>query len=179
MITQPKYWKLQILDCASQLRDKASQKQWTEISIGYLERIVMTACYSSRKLYESGHIEKDIFYSSISMTVHKSLGNKINENNWRKLDLLYCLDNADKIEKDFCYVCNQIIHSYVFMPVLKGKNDKGLAGIAFNSDKSSKKYLFYLELWTLIGILGECGNGYIGKPTIFNVGPNGELNLAL
>lgn len=178
MITEPEYWKSEILNCATSLRDKIEQQRWPRSSVGHLERTVMTACYGARKLHEAGHVDRDQFHAPVSVRVHSSLGSRITSENWRELDLHYDLNNAIQVQRKLSFVCNQLIHSFVFMPILSSASNKGLSGIAFNSDRSSRDSLYYLETWALIDALAQIGDGYVGRPTIFNVGPNGELNLA-
>lgn len=178
MITEPQYWKTEILNCASSLRDKIDQKRWSSVSIGHLERMTMSACYGVRKLYESGYIDETKFHEPIQLRNHPTLGKGITSENWRDIDLYYDLKNSYVEDHKFSFLCNQFIHSFVFIPVLKGGSDNGLQGIAFNSDRSKKNSLYYVEIWKLIDALAKSGDGYIGRPTIFNVGSNGELTLS-
>lgn len=178
MITEPQYWKTEILNCASFLRDKIDQKRWGSVSIGYLERITMSACYGARKLYESGYIDENDFHTPIQLRVHSTLGKGITSKNWRDLNLHYDLNCSSIENHKYSFLCNQFIHSFVFIPVLKSEADRGLQGIAFNSDRSKKNSLFYIDIWNLIDVLAKLGDGYIGRPTIFNIGPNGGLVLA-
>lgn len=163
---------------ASELRDKGYQKRWTNQSSGRLERIVMLSCYAARKLSESGHIKNDSFQAELDLRVYKSHDGSFPLDDWTRPDVYYDLSKWSHEKRAFSFVCNQIIHSKIFLPVLKSGSDKGLKGLVFNSDKTSRRSLYFVDLWDLIPILAKIGDGYIGKPTIFNVGPNGELSLA-
>lgn len=178
MISSPQFWKSQIFDGASELRDKIEQKQWPSRSVGRLERIIMTSCYAIRKLYEAGYIDDEVYHEEIPLRQFNVKNQGLSEKDWCNIGQLYDLERSKKIEKKFSYFCNQMIHSRIFFPIVRSPDDKGLFGVAFNSDRTSKHSLYYIQVWDLIDSLAKAGDGYVGKPVRMNVGTNGELTIA-
>ena len=72
------------------------------------------------------------------------------------------------------YLLNQIIHSFSFIPVLN-RDQKGLRGLLFNSDRSKNECLYHIEIRKIIDIIVYISNGSISSAKyIFE---NGELVL--
>lgn len=178
MITEPQYWKNEIFKCALYLSEKVDQRRWNSVSVGYLERASMSACYGVRKLFESNYISSCEFNMPIPLRVHPSLGKGITSENWRQMELHYDLTSSVAKDYKFSFLCNQFIHSFVFIPVVKGAADFGLKGIAFNSDRSKKNALYYIDIWDLIDSLARYGGGYVGRPEAYKYCPDRGLVLA-
>ena len=56
-------------------------------------------------------------------------------------------------------LCNQLIHSYVFMPLTSSKTGP-VKSILFTSDRQRNNFLYEVSLATLSDVLRTVGNDY-------------------
>ena len=84
--------------------------------------------------------------------------------NWHRIDELYdfSTSNIEKISLKF--ICNQLIHSYVFMTSFNENSQ--LTGILFSSDRYRNKKLFSVDINDVIGILRKVGSNYPNSVTL-------------
>lgn len=157
MINESLYWKEELFRNARWLVEALNKKRWTERSFSKLEKSIMISAYAIRKLNEaskvpSEYMEKDIpvglFYRK------KSFMDKLNNHSIEKH---YELSNEEVSSIKVKHLFNQIIHSYIFCPVLEEQNQ--LTGILINSDKTCKHRLYNVQIKKLIDIIMYISNG--------------------
>jgi len=158
------------------LNEKLDQRIWRESSYLKVEQAVMLSCYIVRKLAEAKKIADAKFQAPITMRCFQATGHTVDLLNNHKIDSLYDLGKGTPTTKPLSYVANQLIHSFIFVPVfeLVGK----IHGIAFNSDRSKGKELYMLELRALVEAFAACADSYITRATYFRL-KNGELEAIL
>ena len=61
----------------------------------------------------------------------------------------YDVEHSETVDMSLKDACNQIIHSYVWSPVLSGKKNDIIYGVIFASDRAKEKcaYLLKIEDW--------------------------------
>jgi hypothetical protein len=175
MIFESSYWRDHLFKQARFLHDKQSQRKWTESSFSRLERELMIGFYSVRKLAEAQKISSALYKQPVKLLSYRSTGRSVEHLNWHKLDELYQLSSADSIEKPLSFVTNQIIHSFVFMPIFNSR--RGVELIAFNSDQSKGKNLFAIKLSVVAKLFAKVAGGYIGETQYARLTADGELEL--
>ena len=144
MIWESTPWKISLIHLSEVVTDKIEQVRWYESSFAKLEQTVMLGFYSVRKLIESKKLSDDAMYSDVQLLTWKAKGRDINLFNWHQIDRLYDLRKATKQTRKLQFVANQIIHSFVFHPIMR--DEKRVKGIAFNSDRTKDTELYYLDL---------------------------------
>lgn len=176
MIHDSSYWKDSLRKHAEMLNGKLEQRVWRESSFSKVEQSVMLSCYIVRKLAEAKKIADAKFQSPLQMRSFRATGKTVDLLNSHKMDALYHLSDGTDITKPLSYVANQLIHSFVFVPVLEAPGK--IQGIAFNSDRSKSKELYMLKLRPLVEAFAACADSYITKATYFRLN-NGELEVIL
>ncbi|MEF8760848.1 MAG: hypothetical protein V5B36_14340 [Candidatus Accumulibacter sp. UW25] len=176
MIHDSSYWKDSLRKHAEMLDKKIEQRVWRESSFSRVEQSVMLSCYIVRKLAEAKKIADAKFQRPMKMRAFRANGRTVDLLNSHKIDSLYHLADGTDITRPLSYVANQLIHSYIFVPVFESPGK--LNGIAFNSDRSKGKELYLLELRALVDAFAACADSYISKATYFRLN-NGELEVLL
>ena len=176
MIHDSSYWKDSLRKHAEMLNEKLEQRVWRGSSFSKVEQSVMLSCYIVRKLAEAKKIADSKFQVPLKMRHFRATGKTVDLLNNHKMDSLYHLGEGTDIIKPLSYVANQLIHSFVFVPVFESVGK--IQGFAFNSDRSKSKELYMLKLRTLVEALAACADSYITKATYFRL-KNGEMEVIL
>jgi len=175
LIWESKYWRDDLHRRAQALRNKQKQHRWFDASFGRLEQTIMLAFYSIRKLAEAKKIPDSQFQQSVELLFYSAIGKPVTLLNWHNLDELYKVQEPSGLVKPLSFVANQIIHSFVFVPILTPS--RTLDGIAFNSDKTRQSGVFCIKIDEIIRILNSVSGSYVGKATIFRSTESGQLKI--
>jgi hypothetical protein len=158
MIWESSDWKEDLLKTALKLSKRTHQKRWTERSFFLFEKEIFFAFYSIRKLMEAKKLSNCVVEAEIQLQAFKSMGLPVTRLNQHKIDQLYDLENPSSESIKLKDVCNQFIHSYIFVPCF-GEFDE-LNGIIFCSDYSRKHKVFKIAIADLIEVLKMVGSDY-------------------
>jgi hypothetical protein len=172
MISDSTYWKRTLSRHAEMLNTKLRQRRWREESFLAVEQGVMLSCYIVRKLAEAKKIADAKFQTPLKLRAFPATGATVDLLNRHKLEELYELGTGRNMTKPLSYVANQLIHSFVFVPVFEKPGY--LHGIAFNSDHSKKTEVYMLALRPLAEAFAACANSFLSRVSYFRV-ENGEL----
>lgn len=151
MINDSTHWKAEMRVIARRMVKRLEQKSWSERSLFLLERDVFFAFFSVRKLIEAGKLSKSIIEMPISVNVFPATGKNVTKLNNHKIDELFHLSKKQPKILQLHTVCNQFVHSYIFMPVF-GENDT-LESIFFSSDYRRNVQLYELNVSEIVRCL--------------------------
>jgi hypothetical protein len=145
-------WKKELWQRAHSLGKRQSQKRWTQASSVGVEKDVFFSAYAIRRLLEAEKISDEVEALGIHVTTYRALNKSIDHMNWDSINELYNLENPSNGHtlslRDFC---NQIIHSFAFLPCFK--EEGGICGFFFSSERSKNQVLYYLELGRYVSLL--------------------------
>ena len=159
MIFESIYWKDELLNAADFLQKKKGQKRWRGASYAKVEQKIMTSFYSIRKLVEANKLSGSIVGLTVPIEEYSSTGKAITWLNNHKVDELYDLENKTTKSEDLRFICNQFIHSYVFM-IVTASDSNGLQAVLVNSDRTKDERLICVDVDTLISIFESVGRNY-------------------
>jgi hypothetical protein len=167
MIWESEYWKEPLLKLASKLVRWKKPREWTERELVSIEKDVFVALYSIRKLMDAKKLSNATEVMSVSVSIYPSEGKDVTIYNWERIDHLYNLEVENLSQRDLRFVCNQIIHSYVFIPDI---DEHGIfQAIMFCSDRERNINLFGIGVDDLIDTLRVVGKDYPAESvSIFN-----------
>ena len=174
MISESWYWRDTLSKHANMLSAKLDQKIWRDESFLKVEQSVMLSCYIVRKLAESRKIPDGTFHIPLELRVFLATGENVDILNRHRVNDLYDIENGYDIIKPLSYVVNQLIHSFVFIPIFESRSK--LYGFAFNSDKSKSKELYMVKLESLVQVFSCCAGATVRKSSYFRL-ENGELRI--
>ena len=158
MISESRYWKDELLKVARKLAGRTKQTRWSEASLVALEKDVFVSFYAIRKLIEGQKITSHLAKRMIEISCYPNTGRLVHILNRRDVHEFYDLSSKKRARVSLSFLCNQMIHSYVFLPGFNTKNR--LASILFNSDYQRNKSLFQLPIRSTIQLLQAVGHDY-------------------
>src|SRR5436190_21430437 len=120
MITEPRYWKTDLVRLADKLEKRFKQKRWTSSSTAALEKEVLVGAYAVRRLIESGHVSKSARAMSIKVTAYAHR-NTLPKSLVRHFLHSYALMSGKPVRMNIKQVMNQFIHSSFFSPFVPFK----------------------------------------------------------
>ena len=147
-----------MLKIAFRLEKRKQQRRWLETSFAKLEMEVFIAAYCIRKLFEAAKTSSSTTAYQFNVKAYRFIGTNITKINWHEFDEHYDLRKPKIFRKDALFICNQLVHSYVFAPDLKRTG--GLRGIFFCSDRERHSWLYLLAIDELIRYLKKVGRDY-------------------
>lgn len=134
----------------------------------------MLSCYIVRKLAEAKKIADAKFQTPLQLKAFAAAGFTVDLLNRHRIEELYRLGDGKDLTKPLSYVANQLIHSFVFVPVFAKPGH--LHAIAFNSDRSKGRELYMLPLLPLAEAFAACANSFLSRVSYFRV-EDGELAM--
>ncbi|MDQ7837229.1 MAG: hypothetical protein RDU59_01905 [Thermodesulfobacteriota bacterium] len=143
---------------ATALERKKSQQRWPEASFAVVEKTVMIGCYCIRKLIESHKLSAHLARQSIRLRAFPHSGRPVTHMNWDMIGKLYDLDSPSDCAAELTWVCNQLIHSFVFVPSFT--ENGSFDGVFFCSDRERHKSLYQVPVDRLIRLFRQVGNDY-------------------
>jgi hypothetical protein len=158
MISESHYWKDDLLRQAQQLRRRMVQKRWTEISSAHVERSVMIGFYAVRKLIEAKKLSDNVANQNLRITTHPARGEAVTQRNRVNYAELYDLNQRRTVVRSLAFLCNQVIHSYLF--ALSFDESCCFNGILVASDRERNQTLYFVESQQIIELFEQIGNDY-------------------
>lgn len=154
-------WKQEIERRASSLRRRKKQKRWGAASIAKLEQDVFYAAFAVRKLIQSFKVSDEVKSLTIVAEKYPPTKKVADVMNWHQIDELY--DLSKKETRRFCpeNLCNQIIHSFVFIPCLDDDQTDSLSGFFIVSDHRKGEELYFFGIDEIIRMLEAVANDSI------------------
>ncbi|ALP65196.1 hypothetical protein [Paraburkholderia caribensis] len=123
-----------------------------------LERELFVGFYSIRKLLDTFKVSPATRRMKLVLNWSPSNGQVVDYMNAHRLDNLYELRKTTSEQRDLLFLCNQFVHSYVFMPVIDEKHS--FTGVYVNSDRTRHDRIYYVEERQIIDIFKIVGNDY-------------------
>jgi len=157
MIWESHHWKEPLIESAAAFEDFAQHTELSEEDLVKVEIDVFIGFYSIRKLMDTMTISDSTKNLKLVLAWHPNVKN-VHEWNSHRLDKLYDFRVTNQETRSIRFICNQIIHSFVFAPV---ENDRGnLEGIVFSSDKDRNNKLYFMDTKQLVEVFRLIGNDY-------------------
>jgi hypothetical protein len=140
LIHESYYWKAPLLEAVTRLRAFTVPGEISEQQLAQIERDLFVGFYAIRKLLDApGKLTDATHATNVSLERHPNRVAVTWRNN-QKIDELYDLEATEQTTKSVRFVCNQIIHSFVFTTC--EETHGGLSGVFFASDRE-KDFLLY------------------------------------
>lgn len=158
MIWESHFWKDDLLKKAAKLRKAKTKQVWSEADLARLEQTLMLGFYGVRKLHEAAKLSTAIMKHRVPLRTFPWSGKQVTKLNWHKLDQLYDFESGSTQEHDFEFVCNQLIHSFVFCASFD--EEKRLHAILFASDRQRHKSLLQAGIDQIADLFDLVGRNY-------------------
>lgn len=175
MIWDSSPWKYDIGKIAFNLDRRSAQKRWSSSSLARVERDVMVGFYMVRKLVEAKKLSDALVAHSLTLRLHRRIGRVPDLLNWHHLDRAFELDQHTVATRSLKFVCDQVVHSYIFM--VSTVDQGGLDGFFLASDRQRADGLFYLSADEAVRALLSVANDDIWQAEYVRQA-DGQLKIA-
>ena len=153
MIWESRYWKVELGRKADALARYAVQQHWPGRASARAERLAMTGFFEIRKLIDSRKLRTSLASKQIALHRLRSTGHPVTIYNRYSLEKLYNLESYEPTTKSLRFLCNQAIHSFVF--ILLHKQSGELSHLLFASDRERCAWAYQIGLRKVIAIFRE------------------------
>lgn len=157
MIWESYYWKESLLKDRKYLLRFRCNDTTTEKTLVEIEKKIFVDFYSIRKLIEANKISTSNADSNWTVYSYKNIS-RVDIMNWYKIDAKYNLGKEQQEKKNLLWICNQFIHSFVF--VLNFDNFGKLSSFYISSDRERNIKLYQIRRKEFLDILRLIGYDY-------------------
>lgn len=156
MIWESAYWKDPLLKSADYLRRVRLSEKTSELTFVRIEKEVFLGFYAVRKLLDTFKISDSTKKIDFNLVVHPAI-RRVDYLNWHDLDKNYDLSSRKSETRDMRFLCNQFIHSYVF---IIGETEGRLDGFFVASDRDRHSKCYFVDLKHVLKIFRTIGRDY-------------------
>jgi len=157
MIWESCYWKEPLLKYRNYLLRFRCNNTTGEKTLSGLEKRIFLSFYSIRKLIDADKLSTANVNSSWPVFSYRNVS-RVDLMNWHKINVKYDLEQENLETRSLRWICNQVIHSFVF--ALGFEDDGKLYGFFISSDKKRNKALYQIRRKQILDILKLIGNDY-------------------
>lgn len=171
-MSESQWFKDDLLKFATQLHDWHIANRWSEKRIYEYEKNALCSFAIIRKLSQTLKICSTVKNKQYDIFSYKPTDKKIDYMNNYKLHTLYDLNNQNVERQLISFICNQIIHSFVFGIIFSENKKESI--LIFSSDENKDKKLYGLSSAVIIEILNNFGNCYPSEVSITRIFADGK-----
>lgn len=160
MIHESRYWKEPLLRAATWLSKLCVEDgDASERSLVRVERELFIGFYAIRKLLETFKVSTSTKELKFELQAYAAISDrKADYFNRTDIENLFELDRPIKEQRDIGFLCNQIVHSYIF--IIDIREDGTLNGFFVASDSMRFKKLYFIELGQVAHAFRLVGKDY-------------------
>jgi hypothetical protein len=163
MIYDSVYWKNELLKLSKKiLKKQGVNRWWTDAQQGSFEKEIMIGFYIIRKLNDAKKLSREVISSKVLGFKFPSNGINVTRLNLHNYIEYYSFEQPIVNKFDIIFICNQIVHSYVFAPGFDfaSNNKPELVSILFNSDDTKGKWIFEIGIDKVVDLFTIIGSNY-------------------
>jgi len=152
------HWKTELSPVADRIEELATFKRFSERQANEFEREVMLAIFAVRTLIERHKLSQELLGEQIPVRAYRKKTHK--PTTWlnnHKIDELFDLDAPQSKTLPLPFFCNQIIHSYILLPMQDGRQ---FSHLLFCSDHERNRFLYFAPVAPLIELLRKVAFDY-------------------
>jgi len=164
MIFESHPWKKDILAAAKFLKwASTAAREWDEERDYEFEKSVFVGAYAIRKLLDSYKVTDKTAGLSVPVSLYnKRKGAKPDILNRYDLHKLYVLTHPKKEQLPLRDICNQFIHSFIFVASHRSRKGQQIpTGLFFASDRFKEAGVYWLSLHRLTLVFGAVGRDHV------------------
>jgi hypothetical protein len=149
-------WREQLLRSADALERRKTQRRWTERTGFLVERDIMVGCYAIRKLQEARKISDELAAQIWEVTLHPLTASRPPDI-WGRSEPweYYNLQSGHLRPLITERLCNQVIHSYIWM--ISATEQNVFNGIYVASDRQRARGLYFIHVDRFIELFRAVG----------------------
>jgi hypothetical protein len=178
MIHESYYWKKPLLDSAKYLEELRVNKKNQERSCIAVEKALFTGFYAIRKLLDTYKVTDKAKAKSFVLKWFPLKANKPGDYlNWHRISEHYDLKSSASETRDIRFICDQFIHSFIFIQVFT--KARKISGFFISSDRARYKKLYFIELRQVLSAFRIIGRDDPRKMHFVRDPQNGQFDCAV
>ncbi|MBL0718354.1 hypothetical protein JI742_00480 [Piscinibacter sp. Jin2] len=160
MIHESRHWKEPLLRAATWLSKLCVEEgDAGERSLVRVERELFIGFYAIRKLLETFKVSPSTKELKLALQAYTALPDrKVDYFNRADIDKFFNLSHPMNEHRNIGFICNQIVHSYIF--IIDLREDGALNGFFVTPDSMRFKKLYFIELGQVVHALRLVGKDY-------------------
>jgi hypothetical protein len=158
VIGESRHYKNQLLRFAKNLAAWHQKPRWTESRFDEYEYRVFTSFFIIRRLLECNKLSERVAQREVPVDVYRPTGERITLMSRHDVCELYDLNRPSSVRRPLPFICNQVIHSYVFQ--IWSERGGRQSSLFFSSDRERRQAAYRLTRGTFGGILRAVGTNY-------------------
>lgn len=164
VIGESRFYKDELLRFVRNIRRWHDTPSWTERRFEQYEHGLFMAFFTIRRLIECDKLSERTVDQGIPVQVFKPTGARITLMSRYDVSELYDLEKPRRDKRSLLFLCNQVIHSYIFQ-IWSERAGQG-SSIFFSSDRRRRREAFRLTRGTISHVLTRVGTDY---PSSMNI----------
>ncbi len=176
MIWESEFWKRDLAKRAAWLRQRLRRYSWGELALARFEQSIMMGFYSIRKLVEAKKLSNSTIDCAIRIRTYRSTGKLVTFRNWHKVDELYDFSKAKEVSRDIIFLCNQFVHSYVFIPLFTERNV--LLSVIVSSDRERNSQAYEVSAKQIIELFENIASDFPNEGHFHFCPEKGDYNIS-
>lgn len=175
MIDQSHHWKEPLVRAANWMQRAKFDSADPDRTLVRLEREIFIGFYAIRKLLDTMKVTDKTRAMSFTLKYVPAIG-KVDFLSWHHIEVNYDHDSVHSEERDFLFLCNLFIHSYVYTPFI---DDDRIAGVYVASDRIRSKKLYIIDLTQIILAFRSVGRDNPRKVSILRDPDTGKFEATV
>lgn len=169
MIWESGPWREELCAVADRLDARKVDCNWDDERTAFeVERDVMISAYAIRRLIEAKKLPDSLAQGGHTVEAFLIFERVPDHMNWHRIEEFYNLESGTRARLSSIDLCNQFIHSYIWMPSF---TDFGLAGIFVTSQFTRTSELYLVDIDTLINFFRSVGTEEVTEATMSRDSP--------
>lgn len=158
MIEEESYWRADLKKASERLKNRYQQRRWSSRTLYQIEKEIFLSAYIIRKLMDSGKVARVVSGLNIRIKEYPILAGAEPSADTKALvatyDIYHGRDELLSVKK----LCDQLVHSYIFSPLILSREHGVVFGIYFASDSESRKGVYYSPLVKIIEVIASAAD---------------------
>jgi hypothetical protein len=157
MISESRYWKQPLLRTANWLERLRIDDENEDRALVRVERELFGGFYAVRKLLGTFSVSRSTRRKAFQMTWSPCVKH-VDHLNSHRIDELFDLGTRHVERRDLTFLCNQFIHSFIFMS--ECDEHGALTGVFVSSDKMKNEKLYFVRINQILDAFRSVGRDY-------------------
>lgn len=157
MIWESYHWKEPLLKERKYLSKFHATPNTKESTFAGLEKRIFISFYAIRKLIDADKLTTAYLSRKWNIAKYPNMG-FVDIMNWHNFDKKYDLSKETYETRDLEWICNQVIHSFVF--ILNFRESGLFDGIFVSSDRNKNKCIYCFTRKLIFELFDLIGNDY-------------------
>lgn len=152
------FWKTELNPVADRLEEMLRYDHFSQRRANILEQHVMVALFSVRVLIERHKHSEEFLRAELTVEAYpKKVAKPVTWLNSHKIKELYDLSSPVSKRVNPLFLCNQVIHSYILLPV---SDNKCFSHILVCSDYERNRFLYFVPLPDVVALIRSAASDF-------------------